>query len=208
MIQTLFRDLRRRSRWQRYAVISRVMRIEEAKGFILDLGGGPASFFSALFPHLERIILMDVEYREAHRAKQMMPALRVVVANGERLPLADRSVAATICNSVIEHVDDPDALASEIVRTSRSFFLQTPNGCFPLETHSLIAIPFYNLIPSARLRRWTCRLFRANYAYVSSVRYLPERQVRALFPDAVFAYERVLGLKKSFYVYRHHRIAR
>ena len=181
------------------------MGIEALTGFILDLGGGPASFFAAMFPKPEQVILVDVDYNRACQAKQKQSTLHVIVADGERLPLADCSVDVTVCNSVIEHVNDPDTLAAEIRRVSRDYFLQTPNGAFPLETHSFIAIPFYSLIPWARLQQLMCKMFGANYDYVSSVRYLPEQRLRLLFPEAKITYEEVLGLKKSFYVYHLNR---
>jgi SAM-dependent methyltransferase len=124
-----------------------------------------------------------------------------VVADGGRLPLADLSVAVTVCNSVIEHVDDPAALARETRRVGEGFFLQTPNGGFPFETHSFIPIPCYSLIPWTRPRRFVCRVFGADFEYVSSVHYLPEQRLGLLFPEARIIYEKVLGLKKSFYVY-------
>ena len=132
-------------------------------GFVLDLGGGPASFFAAMFPRPEQIILLDIAYNAAHQAKQKQPSLHVIVADGDRLPLGDDSIEMTVCNSVIDHVADPDALAAEIHRVSQSYFLQTPNGSFPLETHSFIAIPFYNFIPWVWLRRFGCKLFGANF---------------------------------------------
>jgi SAM-dependent methyltransferase len=170
-------------------------------GLVLDLGGGKASFFAAMFPWPERVILLDISHKLAYQAKQERPALYVVVADGGRLPLADGSVSMTVCNSTIEHVCDPDALASEVHRVSRAYFLQTPHGGFPLETHSFVPIPFYNLIPWVGLRRFVCRVFGASFEYVSSVHYLSERELQRLFPEAKIAYEKVIGLKKSFYIY-------
>ena len=181
------------------------MGIESLAGFILDLGGGPASFFAAMFPRPEQIILVDIDCNRACQAKRKQSALHVIVADGGRLPLADCSIEMTVCNSVIEHIDDPDALAAEVRRVSQGYFLQTPNGDFPLETHSFIAIPFYNYIPWVRLRRFVCKTFGANFEYVSSVRYLPERRLRLLFPEATITHEKLLGLKKSFYVYHLNR---
>lgn len=200
--------LRQRSRRKRYLHMSRFLGFESVAGFILDLGGGPASFFAAMFPRPEQVILVDVDYNLAHEGRRKQSALAVIVADGGRLPLADCSVDVTVCNSVIEHVDDPDALAAEIRRVSRGFFLQTPHEGFPLETHSFIAIPFYSLIPWAGLRRFVCKMFGANFEYVSSVRYLPEQRLKLLFPEATVAYEKVLGIKKSFYVYHLNRNAR
>jgi ubiquinone/menaquinone biosynthesis C-methylase UbiE len=202
MIRKIIGLLRRRSRRRRYLRIRDLIGIESLSGLILDLGGGPASFFAAMFPRPEQVILLDIDYNRACQARRRQSTLHVIVSDGERLPLSDRSVDVTICNSVIEHVDDPDALATEIRRVSRSYFSQTPNGDFPLETHSFIAIPFYNFIPWVWLRRLMCKIFGANFEYVSSVRYLPEQELRFLFPEATITYEKVLGLKKSFYVYR------
>lgn len=201
MVRRLLARLRQRFRQRRYEQIQALMQIESLSGYVLDLGGGPASFFVALFPQPERALLVDIDYDKVYQAKKRVPALNVIVADAGRLPFAKRSIDATICNSVIEHVAAPDALATEVRRVSKEFFLQTPNGGFPLETHSFIAIPFYNLLPWIWLRKLTCRLLKANFDYISSVRYLPEQKLIHLFPESIVAYERVLGLKKSFYVY-------
>ena len=202
MIRHVFAALRRRSRARRYGHLHDVLKLDAQTGPILDLGGGPASFFAAMFPRGNQIVLVDIDYAAARRARQRLPALGVVVADGERLPFPDGAFAATVCNSVIEHVDHPGRLAAEIRRVSRTYFVQTPNGRFPLETHSHIAIPFYNWIRWPRVRRWVCRPFGASYTYVDSVRYLTEARLQELFPDAVQASEKVLGMRKSFYIYR------
>lgn len=194
--------LRQHSRLRRYKFIHGLLRVEGVSGFVLDLGGGPASFFGAMFPRPEQVILLEINYRRACKAKLTKPALHVIVADGEHLPLSDLSVDITVSNSVIEHVDDPGALAGEIDQVSQSYFLQTPNGDFPLEAHSFIAIPFYNVIPWKWLQRLICKVYRASFEYVSSVRYLSEQRLKLIFPRAKISYEKVLGLKKSFYVYR------
>jgi ubiquinone/menaquinone biosynthesis C-methylase UbiE len=197
-----FAILRQHFRRKRYQQIQNLTGIESLPGFILDLGGGPASFLAAMFPKSRQVILVDVDHDKAQWAKRKRSEMSVLVADGTRLPLADDSVTVTVCNSVIEHVDDPDALAMEIRRVSQGYFLQTPHGGFPLETHSFLAIPFYNLIPWMWLRQSVCKVFGARFEYVNSVRYIPERELRLLFPEAVITYERVFGLIKSFYVYR------
>ena len=201
MISKLFQSLRRFSRRNRYRTIKALTQVESRSGFILDLGGGPASFFSAIYPRPEQVILIDVDYDLVYQALERT-STHVLVANAESLPFADRSIDTIVCNSVIEHVDRPEAMASEIRRAGQSYFVQTPNSAFPLETHSFIPIPLYNLVPWIRVRRLLCKVFGANYDYVASVSYLTESKLRDLFPDAVIEYERVFGLIKSFYVYR------
>ncbi|UCC62001.1 MAG: class I SAM-dependent methyltransferase [Anaerolineae bacterium] len=177
------------------------MNVDQVKGFVLDLGGGSAGFFAAVYHKPDRIILLDVDFNLVREAKQRYPVLHFIVADGERLPVASSSMGMTVCNSVIEHVDDPDALAVEIRRVSQSYFLQTPNENFPLEMHSFVAIPFYHLIPWMWLRRFVCKIVGADYEYVSGVRYLSEQRLKQLFPEAAIAYEIFLSWKKSFYIY-------
>lgn len=176
------------------------MDIESVSGFILDLGGGPASFFSAMFPRPEQVILAEIDYKKAHQAKQKQPSLYVVVADGQRLPLSDRSVEATVCNSVIEHVNCPGLFAAEIRRVSKRFFLQTPNVSFPFEFHSYIPIPLFHFIPFTWLRRFVSRMFGGNFDYINSVKYVSERQLKEFFPEAQVTRESFIGLTKSFYV--------
>lgn len=201
MVRRLFTLLRLHFRRQRYRSLMALLRIESNDGLILDLGGGPASFFTTMFLRAERVILADIDYDLVRQAKKTQPAIHAMVADGEWLPLAECSVGVTICNSVIEHVNDPDSLAAEIRRISQSYFLQTPNGDFPVETHSFIGIPLYNFTPWTWLQRLVCRVFGADFEYVSSVHYLSEQRLLSLFPQATIGYERVLGLTKSFYVY-------
>ena len=126
--------------------------------------------------------------------------LNVVIADAEYLPIVTNGIALTVCNSVIEHVSDPHRLAAETQRVNRSYFLQTTNGRFPLETHSFIAILFFNWLPSIWAKKVACKLSGANFDYVQSVRYLSEAKLRELFPRAYISYERFLFLKKSFYI--------
>ncbi|WP_029214914.1 class I SAM-dependent methyltransferase [Kallotenue papyrolyticum] len=172
MMRAAFRALRRSFRLRRYQRIRNLFHLEGTDRFILDLGGRPASFFAAIFPKPEQLILVEIDRQAACQAREKHSALHVIVANGEQLPFMDPSKELTVCNSVIAHVASPQALAREVRHVSRSYFLQTPNGRFPLETHSFIGIPFYNLIPWAGLQQLMCKIFGAGYSYISSVRHL------------------------------------
>ncbi len=202
LIRGWFQRLRRYFRQRRYHRIVDLLELYSSNRLILDLGGGRTSFFTEMFPRPEQIVLLDINYQFALEAKRRRPDIHIVVGDGERLPFADHWMEATICNSVIEHTNHPEKLAEEICRVSQAYFVQTPNGTFPMETHSFIAIPFYHSIPWEWLRKFLCRLFGARYEYISSVHYLSEYQLRHLFSEAVLAYEKTLGMTKSFYVYR------
>ena len=182
-------------------MIQNITNVETIEGFVLDLGGGADSFFIDKLPKREHFVLLDINYKEAYQAKQKHPNLLVIVADGGQLPFANKSIEIIISNSVIEHVDDPEKLAVEIQRVGKGYFLQTPNGSFPMETHSFIAIPFFNFVTERWLRRSLCTIFGASFEYIESVHYLSEKRLKSLFPDSTFSYEKAFGLKKSFYIY-------
>lgn len=175
--------------------------MESHDGFVLDLGGGPASFFASVFPNPERVILVDIDYDRARSAHQKQPDMDIIVADAEALPLKRAAIDVTVCNSVIEHVAHPQMLATEVHRVSRRYFVQTPHPWFPIEPHSFIGIPFYQYVPWPRLRRLLCRIFKAKFEYIEGVRYLSRKELARIFPLATVDYETFLGLPKSFYVY-------
>lgn len=205
MLHQSFVLLRTFFRKQRYQKIVNDLQAEAINGFILDLGGGPASFFASQFPKPGRVVLVEIKKEEARIAKERLPNLHVVIADGEQLPFANAAFELTICNSVIEHVQHPALLAQEIRRTSQNYFVQTPNGKFPVEPHSFIGIPFYRNLPPF-LRKVACRFMRGNYEYIESVRYVTEEKLRRFFPESTMYYEHALGMVKSFYI-THHKTA-
>lgn len=202
MIRRFFQHLRQRFRSKRYQIIKSKMKLDEVSGLILDLGGGPASFFSEQYQTPQNVILVEIMPDAAYLAKAKIKNLNVIIADAENLPIVTKGIALTVCNSVIEHVEKPERLAIETQRVSQSYFLQTPNGRFPLETHSLIAIPFFNWLPGQLAKRMACRIFKGDFDYITSVLYVSEERLRNLFPKATISFERFLFFKKSFYVYQ------
>ena len=167
----------------------------------LDLGGGSGTYFLSAAVPVAQLVLLDPELSELRLAQAHHPDVSYVCADGQQLPFKTDAFACIFCNSVIEHVPQPAALAAEIERTGRRYFVQTPNGRFPLESHSRVPIPFYRAFPVG-VRRVLSRWFGASFAYLESVSYLTEADLHRLFPHATFRRESVLGLTKSFYAYR------
>jgi hypothetical protein len=166
LIRRLFAVLRQRSRQKRYIQIQRLGRLDSLSGFILDLGGGPASFFASLFPNPAQIILLELDQHEARVAKKLQPAFRVVVADGQALPFADGSIELTVSNSVIEHVNDPSSLArDQAVSHAISHRRQWQ---FSLEPHSLFR--YHCIIDSFCRCGNYFRDVRRKFEHVNSVR--------------------------------------
>lgn len=200
VVRRLVRLLRRRFRSARFLQIHRRLGDAFGQGWVLDLGGGPGSYFAALFPDKKRVILLDISRREVVKARQELPELRAIVADGGNLPFEDSSMALIVSNSVIEHVPSPQLLSTEIRRVGQTYFVQTPHAGFPVETHSYVGIPFYRHLRPRRVRILACQLFGANFQYIESVHYLTEVELHNLFPGARIEHETVLGLTKSFFV--------
>lgn len=169
----------------------------------LDLGGGPGSYLlselNALGQNAPRVILLDVGEAELLDARRRFPQMQCVRADGEHLPFRNEAFHLVFCNSVLEHVARPRILAAEMRRTGRCFFVQTPNGDFPLESHSHVPLPFFWQIPRA-LQRVLCRFVGAQWDYLMSVHYLTPQELREYFPGAQLIRERAFGLTKSFYL--------
>lgn len=190
-------------RQRRFAFFWNTLGKDAGTRWWLDLGGGPGSYllmqletFSGTTP---RVILLDRGEAELRDAQRRFPQVQLICADGERLPFCNDAFDLVFCNSVIEHVAHPDALAAEIRRTGRRFFVQTPNEKFPLESHSHVPLPFFRFMPRP-VQWWMCQRAGASWDYLMSVRYLTETELRALFPHARILREHAFGLTKSFYV--------
>lgn len=124
----------------------------------------------------------------------------------------DRSFDVVFSNSVIEHLftrEAQAAMAREVMRVGRAFWVQTPNFWFPMEPHFLI--PGWQWLPEAArvalIRRRACG-WRGPCpdredarATVREVRLMRKRELAQLFPGATIEAERFGGIAKSFVVF-------
>jgi hypothetical protein len=128
--------------------------------------------------------------------------------------LQDRAFDLAFSNSVIEHVgsfDDQRRFANEMLRIGRRIYCQTPNRWFPIEPH------FLGLCVHWLPKRWFshfvdryCTMHGWRYrptpemsaALINSIRLLTRAELRQLFPGCKIKTERVLGMPKSFVVWR------
>jgi SAM-dependent methyltransferase len=157
---------------------------------VVDVGCG-ALGLRALEPDLD-ITGVDVAPRPQY------PGPFVQADATERLPFEDGAFDLAYSSSVVEHVDRARraALAAEIRRVARGWFVQTPAWSFPIEPHALL--PFAHWLPPA-LRRRYWRLGAAG-AW-EEIALLRRAELVALFGEPVHA-ERVAGLAKSWIALR------
>lgn len=123
---------------------------------------------------------------------------------------ADRSFDIVFSNSVIEHLFTYDrqlAMAREVRRVGRAFWVQTPNYAFPIEPHFMV-IPGWHWLPE-RVRVAILRRIRVGWrgpypdreearSKVREVRLMTRREVERAFPGARIVGEPFLGLTKSW----------
>jgi len=125
----------------------------------------------------------------------------------------DKEFQIVFSNSVIEHVGTyahQRQMAEEVQRVGERYYVQTPNRFFPLEPHFLF--PFFQFLP-VRLRVFLVTHFNLGWRgnipdkqealqAVQEIRLLTEKELKNLFPGAKMYKEKLLGLTKSFIVYK------
>lgn len=179
---------------------------------ILDLGGTLQYWQSLNFAYADtaRITLLNLQKAE-------IPAGygRFTSVAGDATELSeygDKQFDLVFSNSVIEHVGDFEAqkrMASEIHRTGKHYYLQTPNRYFFLEPHTFF--PLFQFLP-VRARAFLHRHFKlgvmpkaesdkAALEEAKSIRLLTRKELEGLFPDAKIKKEKFLFTTKSFCLY-------
>jgi hypothetical protein len=125
----------------------------------------------------------------------------------------DASFDFVFSNSVIEHlgtIERQKAMADEVRRVGRGYWVQTPNYWFPVEPH--FHFPGWQWLPvgvrAAILQRracgWNGRCPNPIDALrvVSDVRLMTRAEVAVLFPDGQVMREGFFGLVKSWVAWR------
>jgi len=151
------------------------------------------------------ITLANIEHQD-----KVHPNIDPVYADATHLDdFADNNFDIVFSNSVIEHLatwDRQVAMAHEVRRVGKAYWVQTPNYWFPMEPH--FRMFGWQWLPTelrvALLRRHTfgfrgrCPSYQHAFQVVSEVRLLKAKELELLFPDATLLAERLLGLVKSW----------
>lgn len=177
---------------------------------ILDIGGEQLFWQLMEFHHPSEC---QVTLVNLYSTEVTLPNFSAIVGDATRLAMfADGTFDVVFSNSVIEHVGryaDQQAMAREVHRLGRSYFIQTPNCHFPIEPH--FVFPFFQFLP-LRLQIALTRRFNLGWYQrmptdaaardlIRSHRLLTRKEMQALFPQAHLYEETILGLTKSFIAY-------
>jgi hypothetical protein len=96
------------------------------------------------------------------------------------LPFEDKAIDIVFSNAVLEHVPRAlqPAMAREIMRVGKKWFVTTPNYWFPYEMHH--KLPFFQFLP-ARVQRHI-QLRYGTWPESEIISLLSARRMRRLFP--------------------------
>lgn len=166
---------------------------------ILDVGGLAYDWITIGY-HGEVTCVSLSHIREGKWGKGNITYMK---QNATALPYPDQGFEIVYSNSLLEHVgrSNQTAVANEIRRVARRYWVQVPNRNFPLEPHYR-ALFFYQMPP--RLRQlvatyWTPMVTKHNHylAEVNTIYPLDRHKMQVLFPEAIILEEKLMGLTKS-----------
>jgi SAM-dependent methyltransferase len=84
---------------------------------VLDVGGGPGYFADAFRDRKARYFAIDADLGEL--SARFEPGDGTIVGSGTALPIRTDSIDVCYSSNVLEHVDDPERMAAEMVRVTR-----------------------------------------------------------------------------------------
>lgn len=91
----------------------------------VDIGSGDKPFWRADV-YVDDLSLGDTQ--RASHSKTVHNIGKFVNANVMKLPFKDKSFDFSFCSHLLEHVEDPGVAIKEIVRISKSGYIEIPNG--------------------------------------------------------------------------------
>ncbi len=177
---------------------------------ILDVGGEQRFWeIVGLIKEDAKILLYNLSPSEIS-----YPTLVNIVGDARDMrEFTDKQFQIVFSNSVIEHVGTyahQRQMAEEVQRVGERYYVQTPNRFFFMEPHFLF--PFFQFLPlSFRVflvthfnLGWRGKILERQEALqaVKEIRLLTEKELKHLFPGAKIYREKLLGLTKSFIVYK------
>ncbi len=190
---------------------------------VLDLGGGDGSHIHMLFPDHRPVVVADIDSDALSRARSRFGYETAQMDMQDALPFDDKQFDFVFCSSVIEHTTGPKSemtemtdgaefrriarlnqarFAGEIARVAKSYWVQTPNKYFVVESHSWLPgvvafLPRTVLVP-------LLKAFAKFWPKATSPDWnlLGMGDMRRLFRDASIIKERSCGLTKSLIAFK------
>ena len=218
-LQKIFSSVSQNARRKRVEIFRQKFKLDQTMR-VLDIGSENGANIksvldgSGVLP--KNIYLADIDEKALREGHYNFGFQSVLYNESDDLPFDNQVFDIVYCSSVIEHATIPKIyvwetkdeeefkkaawerqkkLADEIRRVGKSYFVQTPNRNFPIESHSLL--PFAGNLPRPLL----IKILETSTKFWASTEpdfnLLDADQLQELFPDAEIVKEKKLGLVKS-----------
>jgi hypothetical protein len=210
-IHSIYRPFLKYFRATRIQTFFHTLNITERTS-VVDIGGN--GFFWNMVSDLglkrpKNITILNIYDQD----EELPEGIRWVRADARNTDFENGRFDVAFSNSVIEHLETHEsqtAMAEEIRRIAKRYWVQTPDPRFPVEPHYLT--PFVHWLPKGARRRvlrngtvWglmTRPTEREIDERLQEIRLIPPAEFRALFPDGKVLIERFAGLPKSMIAVR------
>ncbi len=163
---------------------------------ILDLGVTPdtsfpdSNFLEQWYPHRADITMASPE--DCTLLETVFPGTKFVrIEPDMALPFPDAHFDIGFSSAVLEHVGGTEQqlfFLKELLRTSQSVFLTTPDRAFPIELHTFL--PLLHWLPKRLHRRSLSLLGQSFWASETNLNLLTRRELLQLVAEALRATNR------------------
>jgi len=153
----------------------KVQEIEDLFGSVfektlLDIGSGWGTFLIPAAKAGAKVVGVDIKKERVaitnRRLNVMKLSAQILLASGKDLPFADETFDIVTCFSVLEHVDEPNAVLNEIIRVLKRgglFRMHVPNYCMPYDAH--YGLWWISLLPKKVAKKYLSLRNRPNKYY-------------------------------------------
>lgn len=215
-IQKKFSDKARKKRGKLFKETLHPVKTDQ----LLDLGGGNGVHFNQIIDDekIKHVTISDISESSLKYAEENFGYKTLLLTESKELPFKDNAFDIVFCNSVIEHVTLPKKdiwsfkntqefkkisferqaeFSDEIRRIAKSYFVQTPNKYFIIESHTWL--PGVIAILPRTIQIGVIKLFNRFWPKKTTPDWnlLTYKDMQKLFPDATIYKEKSLGLTKS-----------
>ncbi len=127
---------------------------------LLDLGSGLGTISIPAARIVHSVLGIDIEPAYVRRAQEWAERERltnVTFRQGSATDLDEGFFDIVLCDYVLEHVKDPNALVSMVARhlgPEGAYYLSTNNRWWPLEGHYGLPVPFVSWLPRTYASRY------------------------------------------------------
>lgn len=190
---SFFSSFSKKSRCKKTQILLNSFDFDESTR-ILDVGGQVDSHASQLLeihPWKKNITVLNNMKQHIDVVKKMYPQVTVVEGDARKLDYEDQCFDIVYSNAVIEHVGgwaDQQAMAREVMRVGKAWFITTPNRWYPFEFHT--RLPLIGWLPPPAMRR-VAQIYSYNHierryssGNISNTRLLTSREMSRLFPSS------------------------